>query len=318
VARGSIRSLRVVALEYRHYVIGGVKLSGPGGRSASRTPIALPNGSYDVKTVLGEADIHEDGSACFKVPARTPIYFQAIDHNGHVAQTMRSWATLQPGESFSCVGCHESKYDVPPPSAGTRASRNAPQELRPFYGPPRPFGFRAEIQPILDRHCVRCHNGDRIGLPANPKSDKPFSLRGDEAVVLPDAKRKFSDSYLFFATRSQTGTETERFGPNRIVNWMNVQEVPTMLPPYHAGAARSKLITMLREGHNKVKLTREELDKIACWIDLLVPYCSDYTESNAWTTQELAEYKKRVEKRHAMAAIEQQNIRAYIKERQKP
>ena len=37
--------------------------------------------------------------------------FQALDHNGHVVQTMRSWATLQPGETFGCVGCHETKCD---------------------------------------------------------------------------------------------------------------------------------------------------------------------------------------------------------------
>jgi hypothetical protein len=320
VPRGSIRSLRVVALEYRHFPIGSTPLSGPGGGSNSTTPIAVPNGSYDVKTVLGEADVHEDGSAFFKVPARTPVYFQAIDRDGHVAQTMRSWATLQPGEAMSCVGCHESKYEASTPAGLALAAKTTPQELRPFYGPPRAFGFRNEIQPILDRHCVRCHDGDRTGSPSKTKSDQPFSLRGDEAVVLPKAKRKFSDSYLYFTSAGASAEKpfhVEGFGPNPLVNWMNVQEVPTMLPAYHAGAAKSKLMTMLRAGHHKVELAREELDKIACWIDLLVPYCRDYTESNAWTAQEAAEYEKRVQKRHAMAAIEQENIRAYIKERQK-
>ena len=36
---------------------------------------------------------------------------------------------------------------------------------------------------------------------------------------------------------------------------------------------------MLAGGHNGVRLSREELEKIACWIDLLVPYCGDYTEA---------------------------------------
>ena len=30
------------------------------------------------------------------------------------------------------------------------AMRNGPQELEPFYGPPRGFSFTREIQPILD------------------------------------------------------------------------------------------------------------------------------------------------------------------------
>jgi hypothetical protein len=321
VPRGSIRSLRVVALEFRHFPIGSVGIFGPGGGSACSTPIALPNGSYDVKRVLGEVDVCDDGSAFFRVPARTPLYFQAVDRNGYVAQTMRSWSTLQPGETLSCVGCHESKYEVSPPADPARATQRAPQELRPFYGPARAFGFRNEIQPILDRHCVRCHDGDRSGSPAKTKGDKPFSLRGDEAVVLPNAKRKFSDSYLYFCSAGKAAEKPfhkDGIGPNPLVNWMNVQEVPTLLPPYHAGAAKSKLMTLLRDGHNKVKLSSEELDKIACWIDLLVPYCADYTESNDWTPQELAAYEKRVQKRRDMEAVEQQNIREFIEQRQKP
>lgn len=43
-----------------------------------------------------------------------------------------------------------------------------------------------------------------------------------------------------------------------------------------------------------------------------MPYCADYTESNAWTPQELAAYEKRVQKRRVMEAIEQQNIRECI------
>ena len=59
--------------------------------------------------------------------------------------------------------------------------------------------------------------------------------------------------------------------------------MPEPLPPYFAGAARSELLTLLEKGHKGVKLSREELDKIACWMDLLVPYCGNYREANAWT-----------------------------------
>ena len=160
IPRGTIRSLRVVELLYRHYPVGSLPLSGPGGGSVSRTPVALNNGTYDAKRVLGEARVYEDGSACFKVPARTPVYFQALDHNGHVVQTMRSWATLQPGETFGCVGCHETKYNAPPQRT-TLALRHGPQELTPFYGPPHGFSYPKDIQPIWDKHCVSCHNGKR-------------------------------------------------------------------------------------------------------------------------------------------------------------
>ena len=188
------------------------------------------------------------------------------------------------------------------------AARAGPQELTPFYGLPRPFSYPKEIQPIWDRHCVSCHDGERDG--ADPSrsttaSDKPFSLRGDEAIVAPEIGRKFSDSYLYFcSTGKKAGELVERYSPNPMVNWMNVQEVPTLLPPYHAGSAKSRLIPLLAEGHEGVELSQEEMDKIACWIDLLVPYCGDYRESNTWTPQEIAEYERRIEKREASEADE--------------
>ena len=98
----------------------------------------------------------------------------------------------------------------------------------------------------------------------------------------------------------------------RVVNWIVAQSAPEALPPYFAGAARSELLTLLEEGHQGVKLSREELDKIACWIDLLVPYCGDYREANAWTEQEMKKHERYAEKRRQMEEVEQQNIEAML------
>ena len=61
-----------------------------------------------------------------------------------------------------------------------------------------------------------------------------------------------------------------------------------------------------------MKLSREELDKIACWIDLLVPYCGDYREANAWTEEEMKKHERYAEKRRQMEEVEQQNIDAML------
>jgi hypothetical protein len=108
VPRGTVKKLRVVALDFRAALVGGNPNGGPAGAAFISTPVAVGNGCWDPKIVLGEADVQTDGSAFFSVPARTPVYFQAIDQQGHMAETMRSWSTLQPGENNSCVGCHES------------------------------------------------------------------------------------------------------------------------------------------------------------------------------------------------------------------
>jgi hypothetical protein len=232
-----------------------------------------------------------------------------------------------------------------------------PQALAPFYGPPRGFSFPHEIQPILDRHCIRCHK-DRQPIQAlvqgearqpilgkqrsvvssgdGVKDQLAFSLLG-EVTEDRAAKRKWSDAYLVLtratadpadragesapASTTQPSTLNPQLSSEepfrgdcrgRVVNWIGAQSVPEALPPNFAGAVRSELLTMLEKGHQGVKLSREELDKIACWIDLLVPYCGDYREANAWTEEEMKKHERYAEKRRQMEEVEQQNIDAML------
>jgi len=301
IARGTAKRLRVVTMEFRAAGIGENGSGGPAGGALSSTPPSCRNACWDPKIVLGSAPVYEDGSAMFTVPARTPVYFQLLDAKGEVVQSMRSWSTLQPGETFSCVGCHEKKSETAGPESGiTTALRRGPGALEPFYGPPRGFSFAKEIQPILDKHCVCCHDV-REGAAASGK-DHAFSLL-DTRTPDPQSKRMWSDAYLAL---TKNGT------PNRIVNWLNVQSVPPMLPPYYRGAAKSELPRLIEKGHYEVKLSREETEKIACWIDLLVPFCGDYTEANAWDDAEKKKYAYFQLKRDRMAAMERRNIEALL------
>lgn len=330
LARGTVKKLRVVALDFRAALMGGNGNRGEAGAAFVATPVAVGNGCWDPKIVLGEATVHADGSASFVVPARTPVYFQAIDEKGYVVQTMRSWSTLQPGETGSCVGCHESKNSAPLPYRASMASRSKPQELAPFYGPPRGFSFPKEIQPILDRHCIRCHN-DRSRLmvdgqhvlaadargadKSNP--DRAFSLLSTETVD-PAAKRRWSDAYLVLTNAELDAQKRLAGRSGDLVDWISIQSAPPMLPPYSGGAAKSRLMTILEQGHKNVRLSRRELETIACWIDLLVPYCGDYVEANAWSPAEAERYAHFLNKRRRMEEIEQRNLEQFIAERQTP
>lgn len=328
VPRGTVKRLRVVALDFRPAGIGETRNSGPGGGALASTPAGVGNTSWDPKIVLGSTPVHEDGSAMFEVPARTPVYFQALDENNHVVQTMRSWSTLQPGETFACVGCHESKNTAPLAAAQTSlAMKQGARELDPFYGPPRGFSFPKEIQPILDRHCSCCHfvrpgesAANRTVDASFPNDVEPaFSLLG-KTTVDPFAKRRWSDSYLalteaYEAERRENQIVLKGAVDGRFVKWNHVMSAPPMLPPYASGAAKSPLIPLLRDDHKGVQLSREEMDKIACWIDLAVPYCGDYTEAHAWTHAEVEKYDHYLNKRRAMERIERQNIAAFIADR---
>jgi hypothetical protein len=72
---------------------------------------------------------------------------------------------------------------------------------------------------------------------------------------------------------------------------------------------------MLEKGHNGVRLSREELDKFICWIDLAVPFCGDYDEANAWTEDELKTYAAAMQKRAEQEALERRNIEELIREK---
>ena len=334
VPRGTVKKLRVVAIDFRAALLGGNGNHGPAGAAFVSTPVAVGNACWDAKIVLGETPVHEDGSAQFVVPARTPLYFQAVDGRGYVVQTMRSWSTLQPGENASCVGCHESKNSVPLSYHGTLARRQTPQRLEPFYGPARGFSFAKEIQPILDRHCTRCHDdrqrpphgtvvlpaslaGSQTASPARTV-ERSFSLRGAENLDT-TAKRRWSDAYLALTDSRPDGRHGAFFARSvTLVNWVSPQSAPPMLPPYSAGAATSGLMKLLAAGHQGVHLAQEELEKIACWIDLAVPYCGDYHEANAWTAEELARYDHFLAKRRQMEAIEADNLREYLRDHGNP
>ena len=62
-----------------------------------------------------------------------------------------------PGETVSCIGCHEDQNQIPIPKR-TIASQTKPHRLQAPEGGVRSFTFDLEIQPILDRACVACHN----------------------------------------------------------------------------------------------------------------------------------------------------------------
>jgi hypothetical protein len=337
IEKGTIEKLRVVSIEFRAAPIrgnhgdnneGGVRVG-----NLSSTPIGLGQGAWDIKKVIGEVAVEKDGSAMFEVPARTPVYFQLIDTAGYVAQTMRSWSTLQPGETFSCVGCHENKNESVPMTSKSLAMAKGVQQLQSFHNINEGFSFRKHVQPILNKNCISCHNNrdekmlnnrnnaitDLSSDPTKNKNegDKAFSLL-DMPVDAIAAGRQWNDAYLNLlqATynpdqRTKDRTFQGSF-KSELVNWPGMQSVPTLLPPYFRGGATSKLMKMLKNGHGKTNLSKKELDIISCWIDLQVPYCGDYKEANIWTEEEMKYYDYYLNKRKKSAKEDEENIQELL------
>nr|MBD3621199.1 hypothetical protein [Sunxiuqinia sp.] len=290
--------------------------TGPAGGGGVYTPVGASTTSWDAKAILGEAEVYSDGSASFEVPARTPVYFQAIDENGRVAQTMRSWSTLQPGEIFSCIGCHESKLEAPPVTALSVASQRGPQSLSPFYDVPIDgFSYPKIIQPIWNKRCVSCHNAttnNGIDLSENPRitgeRDSLSYARSYYNLVNQDQQLgrdiRVNNQWNFYSGGGNDVT-------TKYLNWLSPQSIPTLLPPYLAGSSKSPIFKMIEDHNPPVDITQEELDKIAAWIDLLVPHDGEYTES--MSDEDKALYQVKMDKRRAWEAEEKANIEALIR-----
>ncbi len=277
VKRGEVKYLRAVALDYRVAGIGNNESVGPGGSALVSTPVSVGNASWDPKIILGDAIVEDDGSVSLEAPANVPLYFMLLDKNKRMIHSMRSWTVLQPNENNSCVGCHESHYSAPPANYLAKAMHKKPEPLKPFVIPPnRGLSFVKDLQPILDKHCISCHD----------------NFSGKE-IKDPIAKRRWTQSYLEL-THTVLGKGKD---DHKMVNWLSSQSVPTALPPYSAGANKSELIRMLDRGHGKTALTSEELEVISAWIDLSVPFCGSYSEQNLWNEAENQKYQHFIEKR---------------------
>jgi hypothetical protein len=207
--------------------------------------------------VLGVAPVEEDGSAYFVVPAGAPIYFQALDEDGLAVQTMRSDTYVHPGETLTCGGCHESTHSrvASGPPAVARALRRPPSPLQPEAGA-YPLTFPRLVQPVLDAHCVACHERE----PRAP------SLRGDRFG-------RFGWSEAFHTLKPFAWG---RSGGNGVALTEGQYSIPGQV-----GARASKLHPLLARGHYDTRLTAEERRRITLWLDCNSNFYGAYTDAEA-------------------------------------
>ena len=265
VKRGTARYLRIVqAPAKRAFPRKGIGDWTPPGSPDSHHPVAVNWNHYNNKKILGTVPVESDGSAYFEVPAGVFVYFQLLDKDRMMIHSMRSGTMLQPGEVKGCTGCHEDQRSPPPVGTSTSIAlgRN-PDTLKGWYGPPRNFSYAAEIQPVLDEHCVKCHDYG--------KKAKTLNLSGDKGIV-------FNHSYTTLMGRSPAEWKRQKQGEKKpLISSAGAGPVK-VIPPYSWGSCQSGLIGMLREGHPdnrgkaRVKLDEKGLERIVTWIDLNCPY----------------------------------------------
>ncbi|MCX7048880.1 MAG: discoidin domain-containing protein [Candidatus Sumerlaeota bacterium] len=205
-------------------------------------------GTFTLERIVGTVPVAADGSAYFEAPALRSLFFVALDENNLSVKRMQSFCTVQQGETLGCVGCHESRVKTQP-AGGARplALTRPPSRIEPIADVPEVLDFPRDIQPILDRHCLRCHDsGHRKG---------GVVLSGDRGPM-------FSLSYYALTARNQIADGRNRPKSN--------------YPPRALGSSASSLMKKLDPEHHDVKVSASERARLRLWIEIGAPYPGTY------------------------------------------
>ena len=139
-----------------------------------------------------------------------------------------------------------------PPSTKPLAARRAPSRLLPGPDGSQPLSFPRLVQPVLDRHCVRCHDGTRA------EGKQKLALTGEPTKTFSRAYDNLKDFVRWYewgkASISQIATQ-----------------------PGHIGADESRLSRILADdAHAPLHLPDADLRRLYLWLDANAPFYGAY------------------------------------------
>ncbi len=243
IERGSIKKLLLMN-----------QVAKPVNFSGGMQPLTI-GGSFTLAQILGTVPVEADGSAYIEVPALRSVFMVALDAEDKPVKRMHSFLVLQPGETLSCVGCHEQRTEAPRPvGANLIALTRSPSQIEQIPGVPEVMDFPRDIQPILDKHCVECHNPDKF--------DGKVDLTGDKTAT-------YTMSYWTMQTMGLVSDGRNRPQSN--------------YDPYVIGSAASRLMDLIDGSHYDAKVSDQERTLIRLWIESSATYPGTYASLDTGT-----------------------------------
>ncbi len=263
VARGTAKYLRVFQLDHKTYSTWNksYRHSGPA------VSIVQEEG---VKRILSEVPIEADGSVHFKVPVGRSLFFQLLDERHRCLQTMRSFTGVMPGEQRGCVGCHELHSTTPPQKTGL-AFRRPPTGLTPPPWGSASISFERFAQPVLDKHCGECHQGEGEGREA-----VDLTLRPGVDVFKEPYLTLVGAAGWYNPVKGTPGEGGYGIAGAIPVETMGGPEAYQTLPPMQFLSYGSKLVEMASSGeHYETKADQPSLRRLMAWVDACCPYMGE-------------------------------------------
>ena len=280
VERGSIKYIRVLEQVPRPWA----SRRRWGGDGYDQQHVTITKDTHlGLKVQHGVVPVEADGSAHFVVPAGKNILLQALDEHYMAVQTERTLVNYMPGETRTCIGCHETPDNAPAMEALEAAAR-PPSTPGPQIGETaggRPLHYITDVQPVFDKHCIKCHSGKE------PKGK--LNLSGELTAL-------FCVSYESLVPERRRNPRRDRglLGPVIGENHPKTGNVH-YLPARSLGSHASVLVAMLSKGkvtlqdpraaaraatlaeqHKDIRLKPEELLEITNWVDTNGQYYGSY------------------------------------------
>jgi hypothetical protein len=264
--RGSVKSLRIVQQDQKTYSTWRPReAAGSHGPGVSAVQIDA------VKRILGTVPVAEDGSVAFEVPPGQALFFQLLDEQGRAVHTMRSFTGAMPGESRGCLGCHEMHMATPSAMGYKGLTAKSAVLTPPPWGAGTTIGYERFVQPVLDKHCGKCHQAHGAPNGGNGKGQAKLDL------TLRPGQGAFKEPYLTLV--GPLSTSWVRCGGLDLAACIKSEDRGRgphnygTVPPMTHLSARSRLIEIAMSGkHNNVRIGGEELARLIAWVDMNAPY----------------------------------------------
>jgi cytochrome c553 len=188
------------------------------------------------------------------LPALRSFILVALDAQDESVKRMQSFLTVQPGETTSCLGCHEQRTRTPGMGyASVLATKRAPSVIEAIAGVPEVFDYPRDVQPVLDALCVDCHGYENT--PAGGPRAGRLLLTGDRGPM-------FSHSY-YMMTIAKLFSD----GRNRAVS---------NYAPRTLGSSASRILKLIDGSHYGVQATPAQRRILRLWIDSGAAYPGTY------------------------------------------
>ena len=211
--------------------------------------------AFSAKSFLGIVPVEPDGSAYFEVPSGRAVYLQALDGEGRLVQSMRTFVQAAPGTTRSCIGCHEHKSTTPQNhTEHPLAMRGPPRQLQAESWGTGYVDYASMVQPVLNRHCVRCHGGTEDiagGLDLSGGWTEHFNISYENLTNRVETQLM---AYWIAGIDCMNGTAL----------WSS-----QIFPPRFHGSGAAPLADVICSGHDGQipDMTRAERDLMMAWID---------------------------------------------------